>query len=87
MTQENFNRIAERHNKMFDRMELTKAVRQAIVDKDYAAYQLAAANLANSNNAMTAEEFNAVANGSTEQGFGGRFGHKGGFGGNCMRGQ
>lgn len=85
LTQENFDKLVERHKSMSERMELKNALQQAIENKDYQAYAEAAEKLA-STNIMTEEEFNAAA----EQGFvpmhglGHQMGHMG-FGGHHMQ--
>ena len=98
LTQENFDnrvamyaRMSERKESISERAGLNNAVTQAIKDGNYGAYTEAAVNLANSNEPMTEEEFNAMAERYAD-GFGerfdrmGQFGHKGKIrGGHCMR--
>ena len=59
LTQENFDKLVERHNAMSERMELGLAVKQAIEDGDYQAYTTAIEALAN-HNVMSEEEFNTM---------------------------
>jgi hypothetical protein len=60
LTEENFDKLVERQKASDERMQLQNAVRQAIANKDYAAYKAAVNNL-NSQNVMSEEQFNAMA--------------------------
>ncbi len=60
LTQENFDRIVERHIMMSKRMELKSAIRQAVEDRNYTAYKETVWNLTNSNRTATEEEFSAI---------------------------
>jgi len=87
LTQENFDKLAERHAAMFEKREQLSAVKQAIEDGNYEAYKEAVENLMNSHEPMSEEDFNSMIERynakQSGEGFGplGRFGlHKKGFG-------
>lgn len=75
LTQENFDKLVERHKTMSERREMQNAVRQAIEAGDYEAYKEAMESM-NSNKTMSEEEFNATASGDFKQ-FSGFVGHRG----------
>lgn len=86
LTQENFNKIVQRYNQTIQRKELMKAMRQAISDRNYTAYEQAFNALKSSIQPISEDEFNAMVEhyNSTESGNGWGF-RRGGPGRNFMR--
>lgn len=84
LTQENFDKLAERHKTMSERRKLRDAVRQAIEEGNYEAYIEAVENLMGSYEVMNEDDFNAmIERYNAGEGFGplGGFGcHRRGFG-------
>jgi hypothetical protein len=80
LTQENFDRLVERHKDMTERKGMQDALRQAVANGDYDAYKQAFENLKGSMEMMSEEEFNAMVERYQEGGFGGGMGRGRGVG-------
>lgn len=80
LTQENFDKLAERYKAMSERKELQDAVRQAIEAGNYEAYKQAVENLVGSYKVISEEDFNAMVERFNTTASGGGFGPQGGFG-------
>ena len=77
LTQENFNKLVERHKAISERRKLQDVVRQAIEEGDYEAYKEAVENLMGSYKVMSEEDFNAMIEHYKTRELGGGFGHIG----------
>lgn len=60
LTQENFDKLVEMNKAMAERRDLQNAMRQAIANGDYNAYNQAFENLRGSMQAMSEDDFNAM---------------------------